>query len=126
MKAAKGWKIEHIKDVPPKKSTYSKGWKSVRWHMGIEAFGVNGVTKPKGEWLTPVHDELKDNQDELFLVIEGLAEFQLDGKMVEVPAGTLVSVKPAVKRGALALKTPTTLLIVGSSIGAAYKPPDWA
>ena len=123
---SKGWKLEALKDVPPKKDTYSKGWKSIRWHMDIEAFGANGVTKPKGEWLTPIHDEKEDNQDELFVVMEGMAEFDLDGEKVKASAGTLLSVKPAVKRGALALKTPTTLLIIGSSIGAVYKHPDWA
>jgi len=122
----KGWKIEHINDVPPLKPTFSKGWKSIRWHMDIEAFGVNGVTKPKGEWLTPIHDEKDGKQDELFLVMDGLAEFNLDGEKVKAPVGTLVSVKPAVRRGVLSLKTPTTLLIVGAPIGKVYSPPDWA
>ena len=126
MAKSDNWRIEHIKDVPPKKSTYSKGWKSIRWHMGIEGFGVNGVTKSKGEWLTPIHDEVEGDQDELFYVIEGLAEFDLNGKKIAAPAGSLVSVKPTVKRGAKALKTQTTLLIIGSPIGAAYEPPDWA
>lgn len=120
------WKAEHITDVPPMKDTFSKGWKSIRWHMGIESFGVNGVTKPTGEWLTPIHDEKDGNQDELFLVYEGLAEFHLDGKTIKAPKGTLVSVKPAVKRGARSLKTPTTILIIGSPIGKVYKPPSWA
>lgn len=121
-----GWKIEHINDVPPMKDTFSKGWKSIRWHMGIESFGVNGVTKSKGEWLTPVHDEKDGNQDELFIVMEGEAEFELAGKKVKAPAGTLIAIKPPVRRGALALKTPTTLLIIGAPIGAVYEPPDWA
>ncbi|MBX4201289.1 hypothetical protein KW803_00125 [Candidatus Saccharibacteria bacterium] len=123
---SKDWKIENIKDVPPMKDTFSKGWKSIRWHMGIESFGVNGVTKPRGEWLTPIHDETDGNQDELFMVVEGSAEFHLDGKKIKASEGTLVSVKPKVKRGVLALKTPTTLLIIGAPIGAIYEPPSWA
>jgi uncharacterized cupin superfamily protein len=123
---SQGWKIEHINEVPPMKDTFSKGWKSIRWHMGIESFGVNGVTKPKGEWLTPVHDEKDGNQDELFIVYEGIAEFELDGKKLKAPKGTLISVKPTVKRGALALQTPTTILIIGAPIGAVYEPPSWA
>jgi quercetin dioxygenase-like cupin family protein len=122
----KKWMVEFIGDVPPIKDGMSKGWKSVRWHMGIESFGVNAVTKPKGEWLTPVHDEVKENQDELFVVMEGCAEFHLDGKKVKAKAGTLVSAKPAVKRGALALETPTTIMIIGSPIGEIYKPVSWA
>lgn len=121
-----GWKIEHIDNVPPMKDTFSKGWKSIRWHMGIEAFGVNGVTKPNGEWLTPIHDETKGKQDELFMVTEGVAEFHMDGKKVKATAGTLIAIKPSVKRGVRALQTPTTLLIIGAPIGAVYEPPSWA
>jgi uncharacterized cupin superfamily protein len=123
---AENWKIEHISKVPPMKDSFSKGWKSIRWHMGISSFGVNGVTKPAGEWLTPIHDELKENQDELFIVTEGVAEFHLDGKKVKAKAGSLISAKPSVKRGALSLQTPTTILIVGSPIGEIYKPASWA
>ncbi len=94
--------------------------------MGIKSFGVNGVTKDKGEWLTPVHDEKEGNQDELFIVMDGSVEFHLDKKKIKVPAGTLVSVQPIVKRGALALESPTTLLIIGAPRGKVYTPPSWA
>lgn len=123
---SKDWKVEHINDVPPMKVGLSKGWKSVRWHMGIESFGVNAATKPKGEWLTPIHDEANQNQDELFVVIDGEVEFYLDGEKVTAGPGTLMSAKPSVKRGVLSLKTPTTILIIGSPIGQIYKPPSWA
>ena len=120
------WKLEHIDDVPPMKETFQKGWKSVRWHMGIESFGVNASTRNKGEVLTPVHDEIEGNQDELFVVVEGAAEFELDGQKVKAPTGTLLSVKPNVKRGAKALEDKTTILIIGAPIGQIYKPPSWA
>lgn len=126
MKSGKNWRLEHFNDVPPRKDGMSQGWKSVRWHMNIESFGVNAVTKPKGEWLTPVHDEINENQDELFLVIEGEAEFHLDNQKLKAGPGTLVSAKPPAKRGALSLKTPTTILIIGSPIGEVYKPVSWA
>jgi uncharacterized cupin superfamily protein len=120
------WKLEHIDDVPPMKDTFQKGWKSVRWHMNIESFGVNASTRNKGEVLTPVHDELDGNQDELFLVLEGTAEFELDGEKIQAEAGTLLSVKPRVKRGAKALEDKTTILIIGAPIGKVYTPPSWA
>lgn len=122
----KGWSLEHIDDVPPMKDTFQKGWKSVRWHLDIESFGANASTRNKGESLTPVHDELKENQDELFVVLEGTAEFILDGKKVKAPAGSLLAVKPHVKRGATALQDKTTILIIGSPIGKVYTPPSWA
>lgn len=121
-----GWKLEHLNDVPPKKSTYQKGWKSVRWHLDIQSFGVNASTRNKNEVLTPIHDELDDNQDELFIVMEGLVEYDLDGQKIKAPAGTLLSVKPKVRRGATALADNTTILIVGAPIGKTYQPPEWA
>lgn len=123
---AESWKIENIDNVPPKKSTYSKGWKSIRWHMGITAFGVNGVTKDKGEFLTPEHDEMKENQEELFIITEGSAEFSLDGKKQIAAKGSLVFIKPQVMRSAKALESPTTMIIVGSPVGKDYKPAEWA
>lgn len=120
------WKIENISDVPPKKSSYSKGWKSIRWYMGISAFGINAVTKNKNEALTPEHDEVSDNQEELFIIIEGSAEFVLDGVKQKTVPGDLIFVKPAVKRSAKALESPTTMVVIGAPINEVYKPTDWA
>lgn len=123
---SRGWKAADINDVPPMKDTFSKGWKSVRWHLGIKAFGVNACTKGKGEFLTPKHDEKNENQDELFVVMEGKVEFCLDGKSFIGTKGCLLSVEPQVRRSAKALESPTTILIVGSPIGKVYSPASWA
>ena len=123
----KGWKVEHINDVPPKEDSYTKGWKSIRWHMGIDAFGVNAIAREKGEWLTKEHDEVDTDQQELFIITEGQAEFTVDGKKFKAGPGTLVAVTdPRIKRGADALVTPTTMLIIGGPAGKVYKPPSWA
>jgi uncharacterized cupin superfamily protein len=119
------WKVAKIQDIPPIKDSWSEGWHSVRHHLGISAFGINAATKSKGESLTPVHDELEDGQEEVFVVLEGAAEFTLDGKKLLLQKGMILSVDPEVKRGAVALKSPTTLLIIGAPVGKAYSPPAW-
>lgn len=122
---SKGWKKADIKDIPPMEDSFTKGWHSIRWHFGIKGFGVNAITRKKGEWLTKEHDELATGQQELFIITEGEAVFTIDGKKVTAPTGTAIAVEPEVKRAADALKTPTTMLIIGGHPNKKYVPQSW-
>ena len=78
-------------------------WRPVRFHFGITSFGVNAFTAHQvGDRLINEHDESQEHdlQEELYLVQRGRATFELDGERVDAPAGTLVFVRPAVKRTA--------------------------
>jgi len=120
-----GWQVAVVKDIPPVKADWPQEWKSVRHHLGISAFGINAVSKATGETLTPAHDELESNQQEVFFVHEGEATAILDGHEVIVRTGEIVAVEPHVTRSFVARATPTTLLIVGAPVGAAYELPGW-
>src|SRR5436189_126767 len=75
----------------------------VRFHFGITSFGVNAFTAHQvGDRLINEHDESQEHdlQEELYLVQRGRATFELDGERVDAPAGTLVFVRPEVKRTA--------------------------
>ena len=76
----------------------------VRHHLGISAFGVNSWTAPDaGDRIINEHDEDEDDgNEELYLVLEGHAMFELDGERLDAPAGTLVFARPGVKRTAFA------------------------
>ena len=69
------------------------------------------------------HDESQEHdlQEELYLVQRGRATFELDGERVDAPAGTLVFVRPEVKRTAFAEEPGTTLVAVGGTPGKAYE-----
>jgi hypothetical protein len=94
----------------------------VRHHFGITSFGVNSWTgRESGDRIINEHDEVDENE-ELYLVHEGRARFELDGEQVDAPAGTFVFVEPGVKRTAFAEEAGTTLLAVGGTPGQAYEP----
>ena len=61
----------------------------VREHLGIHAFGVNAFTPGEDGTLINEHDESGSGQEELYLVLDGKATFEIDGETVEAPAGTL-------------------------------------
>jgi uncharacterized cupin superfamily protein len=93
--------------------------------MDIRAFGVNAVTVGAGEELVKPHDEAQSMQQELFVILSGEAEFELDGQKLNADTGTAVAVDPNVERSAMALKSPTSVLIIGAKPGEIYIPPSW-
>ncbi len=99
------------------------GWHSLRHHLGIKAFGINAVTVNKGEHLVKKHNE--DDQQEVFIVIKGKAEFVVNDDKVVLSDGDIIAVDPEPSRSAVALESPTTLIIVGAPVDKAYKIPNW-
>jgi len=102
-------------------------WRPVRHHFGITAFGVNAWTaRDAGDRIINEHDESEpDLNEELYLVLAGRAAFELDGDRVDAPAGTLVFVRPGVKRTAVAEEPETTIIALGGTPGKAYEPDGW-
>jgi mannose-6-phosphate isomerase-like protein (cupin superfamily) len=100
----------------------------VRGFLGVESFGINAFEAHEGELLIVPHDELGEGeqQEELYLVVEGRAEFTCDGEEIELEPGQVLLARPGVMRQAIALESPTLLLIVGGRPGKPYSPPIWA
>lgn len=102
-------------------------WRPVRHHFGITSFGANAWTaRAAGDRIVNEHDESEpDSDEELYLVLQGRATFELDGKRIDAPAGTFVFVKPGVKRTAFAEEAGTSILALGGVPGKAYEPQGW-
>jgi mannose-6-phosphate isomerase-like protein (cupin superfamily) len=100
----------------------------VRGFLGIDSFGANAFQAHEGELLVVPHDELDEGeqQEELYLVVEGRARFVCDGETVELGPGEVLFARPGVRREAVALESPTMLFIAGGRRGEAYTPPIWA
>ena len=94
----------------------------VREHLGIRAFGVNAFTPGEDGTLVGEHDEAGTGQEELYLVLDGKATFEIDGETVDAPAGTLVFVRPESRRKATG---DGTVLVLGATPGEAYQALDW-
>src|SRR5215210_9140059 len=90
-------------------------WRPVRHHFGIRAFGVNAWTaRDVGDRIINEHDESEpDSDEELYLVLQGRAVFELDGDRVAAPTGTFVFAPPGVKRTAFAEEPETTVIALG-------------
>ena len=102
----------------------------VRRRLGITAFGVSAFSAPSGVVVVNEHDETllgEAGQEELYIVMNGAATFEVDGETIDAPTGALVQVQPTAKRKATATEDGTTILVVGATAGKAYEvPPEEA
>ncbi len=97
----------------------------VRRLLDITAFGVQAFRAPSDVDVINKHDEtgfVESGQEELYIVLNGAATFEIDGESVEAPAGSLVHVRPTAMRKATAKEEGTTILVVGGTPGKAYEP----
>jgi mannose-6-phosphate isomerase-like protein (cupin superfamily) len=104
----------------------------VRHHLGITAFGVTAWTaRNAGDRIINEHREADEGEDEaardeeLYLVLEGHAVFELDGERQDAPVGTFVFVRPGVNRTAFAEAPGTTVIAMGGTPGKPYDPVGW-
>ena len=104
-------------------------WRPVAAHLGIAAFGANACTaREAGDRIINEHDEADDQDpdEEFYLVLRGHAAFELDGERVDAPSGTLVFVRPSVRRTAFAEEPETTIIALGGVAGKAYAARAWS
>ncbi len=94
----------------------------VREHFGIHAFGANAYRASEDGTLIGEHTETGSGQEELYLVLDGHATFEIDGETFDAPAGTFVAVAPQSRRKATG---EGTVLAIGAKPGEAYQALDW-
>jgi mannose-6-phosphate isomerase-like protein (cupin superfamily) len=111
------WKVARLDDIERRNRDIP-----VREHFGIQAFGINAYTPGEDGTLINEHDETYDLQEELYLVLDGHATFEIDGETIDAPPGTFVFVGPEVRRKATG---EGTVLAIGATPGEAYQGIDW-
>jgi mannose-6-phosphate isomerase-like protein (cupin superfamily) len=89
------WKVARIEDIEQRGRHVP-----VREHLGIQAFGMNAYKPGDEGTLIGEHDETGSGQEELYIVLDGHATFELDGETIDAPTGTFVFVRPEARRKA--------------------------
>jgi tetratricopeptide (TPR) repeat protein len=129
----KAYQVVKLEGIEPGNEVEGRVRLAVGRELEVEAFGVNAFRAVADDGhVVREHDEIglaADGQQELYVVLNGGATFNVDGERVEAPAGSLVFVRdPAAKRSAVATESGTTVLAIGGTPGQAYRvqPPEQA
>jgi len=121
-----GYTIAHLDEIE-QLDDGREPYRAVRHHFGITSFAINAWTaREAGDRIINEHDEDEaGGHEELYLVTEGRATFELDGERRDAPAGTFVFVERGVKRTAFAGQPGTTVVAIGGEPGVVYEPVGW-
>jgi len=124
-----GWSVVHLDGVEaiPWRGT-ELVWRPVRTALGTRIVGMSAYTAERvGQEVVEDHIESRDGRghDEVYVVLRGRATFSLDGEVVDAPAGTFVSVKPGVRRHAVAAEPDTAVLALGGPSTFEPAGSDW-
>ena len=94
---AEGYTIKSIDEFEEMEGSGGATWRLARKTLGAEAFGFNVVDIEAGGEI-PAHDHTGDNQEEVFIILEGQGTLVTDGEEHDAPAGTFCRLAPEVNR----------------------------
>jgi mannose-6-phosphate isomerase-like protein (cupin superfamily) len=92
--------------------------------LGVESFGMQVLDFPPGFAHYPEHDHAEDGQEEVYVVLRGSAEFEIDGERVAIDTGRIVRIAPAARRKLLPGPEGVRVLAIGCTTGRAYERPE--
>lgn len=94
---ADGYTIKRIDEFEEMEGSGGATWRLARKTLGAEAFGFNVVDIEAGGQI-PAHDHTGDDQEEVFIILEGEGTIVTDDEEHDAPAGTFCRFAPEVNR----------------------------
>jgi uncharacterized cupin superfamily protein len=89
--------------------------------LGVTAWGMNVLELGPHCASYPEHDHLKDGQEEVYVVLKGVARLRAGDQEERLEAGAFVRVGPEQRRAFFTDAEGATLLALGATPGKAYE-----
>ena len=122
---AERYTIKSIDQFEEMEGSGGATWRLARKTLGAEAFGFNVVDIEAGGEI-PAHDHTGDNQEEVFVILEGQGTLVTDGEEHDAPAGTFCRLAPEVNRTIRNNSDGTVrALLIGVPVDSGYQGMGW-
>ena len=114
-----------VKKIGEMDAIYRGAFKRARAELGVESFGMQFIDLPAniGD-AYPEHDHSHDGPEEVYVVMSGSGELEVEGETIRLEPETVVRVGPTAKRRIRTGAEPMRLLALGAVPGRAYEAPD--
>ena len=106
---AEGYTIKHVDEFEEMEGSGGATWRLARKTLGAESFGFNVVDIEAGGQI-PAHNHTEDDQEEVYVILEGQGTMVTDGDEHDAPAGTFCRLAPEVNRTIRNRSTPRSAL----------------
>ena len=122
---SEGYTIKNVDEFEAMEGSGGATWRLARKTLGAESFGFNVVDIEAGGQI-PAHDHTGDDQEEVFIILQGNGTIVTDGEEHDAPAGTYCRFAPAVNRTILNKSdAPVRALLIGVPVKSGYEPMSW-
>lgn len=113
-----------VKRVDDMEAAYRGSFKRARAELGVTSFGMQIMDLPPNLEQYPEHDHADSGQEEVFLVLRGAAEIEVEGEKIALDPETAIRVGPAAKRKITTGPEGARVLALGGTPAQAYQPPE--
>jgi mannose-6-phosphate isomerase-like protein (cupin superfamily) len=112
-----------VKAIDEMESLHHGAVKLAGAELGVESFGIQLLAFPAGFREYPEHDHADDGQEEVYVVLAGSGEFEIDGARVPIEAGQMIRVDPPCTRKLWPGAGGTRILAIGCASAGVYERP---
>jgi mannose-6-phosphate isomerase-like protein (cupin superfamily) len=113
-----------VKNIDEMEAVFRGAFKRARAELGVESFGFQVIDMPPNYENYPDHDHTHDNQEEVFLVMRGGGEIEIEGERFPLDDNHVARVSPEAKRKIWPGPEGIRLVVLGGVPGEAYQAPD--
>ena len=110
-----------IKSIDEMEGAFGGGLKKARAELGVTSFGMQVVDMPPNYSDYPEHDHAESAQEEVFAVLRGSGEIDIEGERVGLNPDVLIRIGAATKRKIYAGPEGLRMLALGGTPGAVYE-----
>lgn len=112
-----------VKAIDEMETTNGEIVKKAGAELGVEAFGLQVFDFPADFDGYPEHDHGEDGEEEIYVVLAGSAEFEVEGERVPLEPGLMIRIEPAATRKLWPGPDGVRVLAIGATPGKAYERP---
>ncbi len=115
-----------VKRIDEMEAIYAGAFKRARAELGVESFGIQVIDMPPGTDRYPEHDHAEDGQEEVYVVLRGAAEMDVEGDRISLDPETLVRVGSGTRRKITTASEGARILAIGGTPNQAYEAPEFS
>jgi mannose-6-phosphate isomerase-like protein (cupin superfamily) len=116
-----GYEVKRIDEM---EAIFAGAYKRARAELGVESFGLQVLDIPPSTDRYPEHDHADDGQEEVYLVVRGSGEIEIDGERHPLDPETMVRVGSGVSRKIWPSEEGMRVVAIGGIPGKLYEAPE--
>ncbi|HWX75578.1 MAG TPA: cupin domain-containing protein [Solirubrobacteraceae bacterium] len=116
-----GYTVKRIADM---EAIYNNSFKRAGAELGVESFGLQVFDMPPGADYYPEHDHGEDRQEEVYVILRGSGEFEIEGERVPVDSERMIRIPAGTKRKLWPGPEGVRVMALGGVPGKLYERPE--